>query len=86
MHLDRRAALALLLIASVATRTDAQPPGDYLSSDQVKQLVSGRTWVIAWQRELANAATVTHWDFKTDGTVCARFAGGKPKDKCADDG
>jgi hypothetical protein len=44
------------------------------------------SWAIGWQRDLANAATVTHWDFKADGTVCARFIGAKAKDKCADDG
>jgi hypothetical protein len=64
----------------------AQTAADHLTADQLKNLVSGRTWVIAWQRDLTNPLTVTHWDFKADGSVCARFVGGKAKDKCADDG
>lgn len=57
-----------------------------LTADQLKNLVSGRTWAIAWQRDLTNPSTLTYWDFKADGSVCARFAGSKAKDKCADDG
>lgn len=57
-----------------------------LTADQLKNLVSGRTWAIAWQRDITNTSTLTHWDFKADGSVCARFAGGKSTDKCADDG
>ena len=64
----------------------AQTAADHLTADQLKNLVSGRTWAIAWQRDLANPLTVAHWDFKADGSVCARFAGGKAKDKCGDDG
>jgi hypothetical protein len=72
--------------ALVASGASAQTSTDFLAAEQVKKLVSGRTWAIGWQRDLANAATVTHWDFKADGTVCARFIGAKAKDKCADDG
>lgn len=64
----------------------AQTAAEYLTADQLKNLVSGRTWAIAWQRDLTNPLTLSHWDFKADGSVCARFAGGKAKDKCADDG
>ena len=64
----------------------AQTAADHLTADQLKNLVSGRTWAIAWQRDLTNPSTLTYWDFKADGSVCARFVGGKVKDKCADDG
>ena len=37
-------------------------------------------------RDLANQLTVAHWDFRRDGTVCARFLGGKSNDPCADEG
>jgi hypothetical protein len=82
-----RVDLFVLSFTALATSVAfAQAPVDFLTADQVKQVVSGRTWVIGWQRDLTNAATVTHWDFKSDGTVCARFIGGKAKDRCADEG
>jgi hypothetical protein len=86
MRLNRVDLFVLSFTALVASVALAQAPVDYLTADQVKQIVSGRTWVIGWQRDLANAATVTHWDFKSDGTVCARFIGAKAKDRCADEG
>lgn len=86
MHTTRLILVVLESALFVASAAYAQAPPGYLAAEDVKRLVSGRTWVIAWQRDLANAATVTHWDFKADGTVCARFMGGKAKDKCADDG
>lgn len=57
-----------------------------LTADQLKILVSGRTWAIAWGGDVTNPLTLTHWDFKADGSVCARYVGAKAKDKCADDG
>lgn len=55
-------------------------------ADQLKTLVAGKTWAMAFQGDLSDSATLTYWDFKADGSICARFAGSKPKDKCADDG
>ena len=61
-------------------------PGSEVEADQLKALVAGRTWAMSFQGNLSNAATVSFWDFKADGSTCARFVGSKPKDKCADDG
>jgi hypothetical protein len=71
------------LISFVAA---AQIPGDHLTAEQLKNLVNGRTWVISFRGNLADTNTLAYWDFKVDGSVCARFAGSKAKDKCADDG
>lgn len=86
MRLAQTIVVALQFTLLVGSAAVAQGPADFLTPDQLKQLVSGQTWVIGWQRDLANPATVTHWDFKADGAVCARFIGGKAKDRCADDG
>lgn len=67
MRLARTIVLALQFTLLVGSAAVAQGPADFLTPEQLKQLVSGRTWVIGWQRDLANAATVTHWDFKADG-------------------
>jgi len=71
------------LISFVAA---AQTSGDHLAAEQLKNLVNGKTWALSFQGDLANPNTVTYWDFKADGSVCARFTGSKAKDKCADDG
>jgi hypothetical protein len=60
--------------------------GSELDADQLKTLVTGRTSAMSFQGNLSNPATVSYWDFKADGSICARFVGSKPKDKCADDG
>ncbi len=70
----------------VSSAVAAQTTEDQLTAEQLKSLVTGRTWAISLRGDLANPNSVTYWDFKVDGSICARFAGGKPKDKCADDG
>ena len=55
-------------------------------ADQLKTLVEAKTWAMSFQGNLSNPGTVTYWDFKADGSICARFVGSKPKDKCADEG
>lgn len=70
----------------VSSAVAAQATDDQLTAEQLKSLVTGRTWAISMRGDLANPNSVTYWDFKADGSICPRFSGSKPKDKCADDG
>lgn len=64
----------------------AQTAASELTAEQLKTLVNGKTWAMSFNRDLANPHNVTYWDFKANGSVCARFHGSKAKDKCADEG
>ena len=59
---------------------------DDLDPGQLKDLISGRTWVISFFGNLQDPSLLTYWDFKADGSMCARPVASKPSDKCADDG
>jgi len=72
-----------LLVSSVVA---GQATDEQLTSQQLKSLVTGRTWAMSMRGDLANPNSVTYWDFRADGSICSRFSGSKPKDKCADDG
>jgi hypothetical protein len=61
-------------------------PADDLDPVQLKEFVSGRKWVISFSGNLRDPSTVTYWDFRADGSVCARLVASKAGDKCADDG
>jgi hypothetical protein len=76
------ASISFLISFSAA----AQTTPDLLAAEQVRNLVNGKTWALSFQGNLANPATVAYWDFKSDGSVCARFANSKATDRCADDG
>lgn len=65
----------------------AQPIASDLTAEQVKQLTSGRTWAVAFQKEnLANPHLTAYWTFEADGKLCARLFGSKAGTKCADEG
>ena len=57
-----------------------------LAAEELRDLVKGRKWLIAMQGELSHAGHATYWDFNADGSLCARFGGAKPNDRCADEG
>ena len=73
----------IVILCPIAVNAQAISEED---ADQLKALVVGRTWAMSFQGDLSKSATVTYWDFKADGSICARFVGSKPKDNCADDG
>ena len=79
-----RGVALVVLFGSLAAHAQATAEGQ--NAEQMKGLVIGRTWALSFQGNLSNPSTVTYWDFKADGSVCARFSGSKAKDKCADDG
>jgi hypothetical protein len=53
--------------------------------EELKTLVSGRTWAISYS-DPTNRAYTYVWDFRKNGSVCARSAGSMRSDKCADEG
>jgi hypothetical protein len=55
-----------------------------LGPDELGKLVKGSKWAIAMQGDLSYAPA--YWDFAADGSMCVRFAGGQPNDRCADSG
>ena len=73
----------IVILCPIAVHAQATSEQD---ADQLKTLVVGKTWAMSFQGDLSKSATVTYWDFKADGSICARFVGSKPEDTCADDG
>jgi hypothetical protein len=65
-------------------------PGSAIAADigpeELSTLVKGRKWLVAIGGDLSNPGTSAYWDLNSDGSMCVRFAGGKPNDQCADDG
>jgi hypothetical protein len=74
--------LAVAILAAHAGSTAAQD----LGQEELGALVKGRKWLIAMQGNLSHAGHATYWDFNADGSLCARFGGAKPGDRCADEG
>lgn len=74
--------VAVIVLAALSGPLAAQDVGP----DDLANLVKGRKWQIAMQGDLAHAGHSTYWDFNADGSMCARFGGAKPGDRCADDG
>lgn len=54
--------------------------------DDLKALVSGRAWAFTTYGDLNLQTHINIWDFRKDGSVCARSVGAKRTDKCADEG
>jgi hypothetical protein len=63
----------------------AQSPPN-VEGDELKALVDGRTWAFSLYGDPNNAAQANVWDFRKNGSVCARMIGSKRTDKCADEG
>lgn len=77
-----RAGLAMTILAVLSNGAAAQDIG----TDELSSLVKGRKWLVALQGDPSNSGTSAYWDFHSDGSMCVRFAGAKPNDRCADDG
>lgn len=77
-----RLALVMTMLAVVSGGAVAADIGP----EELAGIVKGRKWQVAIGGDLADPLTQAYWDFNADGSMCARFAGGKPNDRCADDG
>ena len=78
--------LLMSVVALLATLPWGTAPADDIKGDDLKKLANGRTWAISWQGNLSDPRITTYWDFRADGSVCARLVGSKKGDKCADVG
>ena len=67
-----------------AVPLSAQPAA--IVGDVLRTLVSGRSWALSTYGDPTNPATTMVWDFRSNGTVCARLGASKAGDKCADEG
>jgi hypothetical protein len=81
LHAVNCLSLASLVIAPAFSQSATTIVGDDLSA-----LVNGRSWGISYYGDPTNPALTMVWDFRTDGSVCARSPGGKKGDKCMDEG
>ena len=77
--------LQLALAASMSASAQSSPTP--LSSEQVRTLVSGKVLALRFPgAPPSDPKFFSHWDFKSDGTVCGRLIGSQPNTECADVG
>jgi hypothetical protein len=77
--------ITLALASIINTPAFSQSPTSIVG-EQLNALTSGRSWAISFYREPTNPALTAVWDFRKDGSVCARMLGSKGDAKCADEG
>ena len=77
--------VASLVLALVAVAASAQSAVTVAGRD-LSALASGRSWSLSPYGDPDNPAVSMVWDFRSDGSVCARAAGTKAGDPCADEG
>lgn len=77
--------LARLVMAMLAIFPGSSIAAD-LEAEELNSLVKGRKWLVATGGDLSNQGTSAYWDFNSDGSMCVRFAGAKPNERCADEG
>jgi hypothetical protein len=81
----RRHHASLILITALAILS-AGASAQNVEPSELGDLVKGRKWLVALQGDLSNPGTSAYWDFRADGSMCVRFAGAKPNERCADEG
>ena len=65
----------------------AQPSPSDLKDDQIRTLVSGKRLELRFAgAPPSDSKFFSHWDFRADGSLCARLIGSSPKTDCADVG
>ena len=75
----------VVLLSLVATQAFSQSATS-LSGSEISKLVSGRSLAISFYGDPTNSASTSIWDFRKDGSVCARLVGANRSEKCADEG
>lgn len=79
------AVFGLVLVSSAVAPALSQTLGGVVGDD-LKALVHGRSWAISFYGNPANPAITNTWDFRKDGSLCARPTNTRMGDKCADEG
>lgn len=59
---------------------------EIIAGDDLKTLASDKTWAISFYGDPDKPGLTNVWDFRKNGTLCARGAGSKSGEKCADEG
>ena len=77
--------IALLLPVSMVTPGLSQS-SQYIKGDDIKNLAAGRSWAISFVGNPDNPNLTLIWDFRKNGSICARAAGQDRGEKCADEG
>ena len=75
----------VLLLSLFGTVAFSQSPVS-LSGSEITKLASGRSLAISFYGDPAVTATTSIWDFRKDGSICARYVGAKRGEKCAEEG
>jgi hypothetical protein len=83
--------LLLLALKSLTVATCAVAPAlsqttTKVAEDDLSALANGRSWGISYYGNPTDPAMTMVWDFRKNGSVCARSPGGKKGDKCMDEG
>jgi hypothetical protein len=86
MHVSPRIAHSIRVACLLCAAPVAAHGQTDLDAEQLKALVTGRTWAIAFYGDLTDKTRTSYWDFLPDGRVCARLANNPPGSSCADDG
>ena len=74
-------ASAMFAVAPAFSQSTTKIAGDDLSA-----LANGQSWGISYYGDPTNPAMTMVWDFRKNGSVCARPPGGKKGDTCIDEG
>ena len=77
---------SLTVAVLIATPVFSQTTITKIVGNDLSALASGRSWGISYYGNLSNPALTMVWDFRKDGSVCARAPSGKKGDKCMDEG
>ena len=78
--------LALRIVLTLVIMLSGSAVAAELGPDELGSLVKGQKWLVAMQGNLSDLKHSAYWDFRSDGSMCVRFAGAKPDDRCADEG
>ena len=77
---------SLMASILIATPVFSQTSTNKIVGNDLSSLASGRSWGISYYGDTNNPALTMVWDFRKDGSVCARSPNGKKGDKCMDEG
>lgn len=78
--------LVASLALSLALPPAAAQVGSAVQGAELEALVSSRTLAISFYGDPTNPALTFVWDFGKDGSLCARLAGSKRGEPCAEQG
>lgn len=76
---------AATLLAVTSVQASSQPTTEVKAGPLV-ELIRGRTLAISFYGDPSDQTVTYTWDFRVDGSLCARIIGAARSDKCAEEG